>query len=235
MQSLINTGDTVSKTYGEGMSQLTIRTDLHHDGVSIQTYVGGQYNSILSRTFTHSEVGSARVFYAHIRDCAIAGKRTYAIEWEIAALIAASVAVDVEQVAESLNADADRWMDTETAVHNAVVAAKDEIMGAADPNWKATIRRQARTMARLAQANTSRAANLTPVQNAIVALAARDGGRIVRGGQIGQASSKQIIALEACGLVHIDYGHRGNRRLIVGARLTSKGFKHAGVELGSAA
>lgn len=242
MQSLTKPGDTVSKTYGEGMSQLTIRTDLHHDGVSIQTYAGGQYNSLLSRTFLHSEVGSARVFYAHIRDCAIAGKRMHQIEWEIEALIAASVAVDVEQVAADINADGDRYMAAEVEVHNALVEFKDDVMAQADPNWKANFRaevmqaaKRQNGMARFAQAATSRPANLTAAQTAIVALAADNGGRIVRGGQPGQATSRQILALNACGLVDITYSRVGGTRVITGAQLTAKGFKYAGVEIGSAA
>jgi hypothetical protein len=119
MQQLLHVGDTVSKTYGEGMSQLTIRTDLLRDGISIKVFVGPTYNSGLSRTFLNEDLGSARVFYAHIRDCARAGKAIHQIEAEIAALLEAAVAVDVEAVAEAINADLD-------AAHAGRVAAYEQ-------------------------------------------------------------------------------------------------------------
>lgn len=65
----------------------------------------------------------------------------------------------------------------------------------------------------------------------IITTAAHGNGRIIRGGNTedGQATSTQLIALHKRGLAHPTYGMRGNQRVITGAWLTAKGWKHAGV------
>lgn len=74
---------------------------------------------------------------------------------------------------------------------------------------------------------TSTAAPTSDPMDRIVAEAAHAGGRIVRSKE---ATSTQLIALDKRGLVELVYGKRGSTRVITGARLTTKGFKHAGVD-----
>lgn len=132
MKSLITAGDSVSKTYGEAMSQLTIRTDRYAEGVSLTVFVGGHYNSTLSRTFLNDEFDSARIFYAHVRDCAVAGKAIHQIEAEVSALIEAAVAVDVERVAEGVNSAMDEVQQRVTATRQATQAG----VGTVDCTWR---------------------------------------------------------------------------------------------------
>jgi hypothetical protein len=220
---------------------LLIKTSINQQGViSLYVTTGTTRIEKLSKAFNDREQAAA--WYRHIAQAAEAGKAVYQIEWEIEALIAASVAVDVEQLAADLNADGDRYVAAEVEVHNTLVEFKDDVMAQADPNWKANFRaevvqaaKRQNGMACFAQASTSRPANLTAAQHAIVTLAADNGGRIVRGGQPGQATSRQIIALNGCGLVDITYSRVGGTRAITGAQLTAKGFKHAGVDMERAA
>lgn len=75
--------------------------------------------------------------------------------------------------------------------------------------------------------NQTTAAQTSDPMDRIITEAARADGRITRSKT---ATSVQLIALDKRGLVDLVYGKRGNTRVIVGARLTAKGFKHAGVE-----
>jgi hypothetical protein len=120
-----------TKDFGPSPDRITVtmKTVIDHQGIAITTTAGGSYNSLLSRTFTHDQVAAARVFYAHIRDCAIAGKGTWQIEAEIAALIEMEQAVDVEAIAEAINAEVDARHAETIAVHNQTVAVVAEVMG----------------------------------------------------------------------------------------------------------
>jgi hypothetical protein len=120
-----------TKDFGPSPDRITVtmKTVIDHQGIAITTTAGGSYNSLLSRTFTHDEIRSARVFYAHIRDCAIAGKGVWQIEAEIAALIDMGQAVNVEAVAEAINAEVDAHHTETIAVHNQAVATVTEIVG----------------------------------------------------------------------------------------------------------
>lgn len=220
---------------------LLIKTTLVEGGVSLYVADAAGRVDELSKSFTDRDQAAA--YYRHIAAAAEQGKRMYQIVWEVQALEEAQNAATgrtAEQLAQAINADGDAYVVAEVEVHNALVALKDEIMADADPNWKANLRKQVTAqanqgLARFAQSTTTRAVKLTAAQQDIVTLAARNGGRIVRGGQPGQANSKQIIALHACGLATITYGRQGNTRTIVGAQLTAKGFRYAGVESRSAA
>lgn len=120
---------------------LLITTSVDHTGL-ITLYVTDGVNRLdqLCKAFTDRDAAAA--WYRHIRDCAVAGKPVYAIEWELEALIAAGVAVDVEQVAEQINTDADTRQATTEAAHDALVADRDDIMADADPNWRTKLRQQ---------------------------------------------------------------------------------------------
>ena len=113
---------------------VTLKTVIDRQGIAITTTAGGSCNSGLSRTFPWSTdrertLASARTFYGHIRDCAIAGKGgVWQIEAEVGALIEMEQAVDVEQVAEAINAEVDAHHAETIATHNQTVAAVAEVM-----------------------------------------------------------------------------------------------------------
>jgi hypothetical protein len=125
MQNTITTKD-----FGPSPDRITVtmKTVIDDQGIAITTTAGGSYNSLLSRTFTHDQTQAARVFYGHIRDCATAGKSTWQIEAEVAALIDMEQAVDVEQIAEAINAEVDAHHAEVTATHNQAVAVVAEVM-----------------------------------------------------------------------------------------------------------
>jgi hypothetical protein len=122
--------EITTKDFGPSPDRITVtmKTVIDHQGIAITTTAGGSYNSLLSRTFTHDQTQAARVFYGHIRDCATAGKSTWQIEAEVAALIEMEQAVDVEQIAEAINAEVDAHHAEVTAVHNQTVASVAEVM-----------------------------------------------------------------------------------------------------------
>jgi hypothetical protein len=200
---------TTTKDFGPTPDRITVtmKTVVDSEGIAITTTAGGGYNSLLSRTFTHDQVEAARVFYAHIRDCAQAGKGVWQIEAEIAALIEMEQAVDVEQVADAINAEVDAHQVRVVATHDAVVETVAEVMaGTAQTGGWYGARKAAQQTAAPASEPMAR----------ILAQAERDGGRIVR---CREATSTQLVALSRRGLVQLVYGRRGNQRVITGATL----------------
>lgn len=194
---------------------LLIKTSITTQGViSLYVTAGNTRIAKLSKAFTNR--AQAAAWYRHVATAAEAGKPVYAIEWEVEALIAAGTAIDVEAVAEAINADGAEYVAAETAAHNVLVEDVANIMAGSQGF----------------RGGQTRAAITSNPMDRIITDAAQRDGRIVRSRQ---ATSTQLIALNKRGLVDLTYGRRSNTRLIVGARLTSKGFKHAGVEQRSAA
>ncbi len=233
MQNTITTKD-----FGPSPDRITVtmKTVITREGIAITTTAGGTYNSLLSRTFpfpngaTATDVeqvtASARTFYGHIKDCAKAGKGTWQIEAEIAALIEMEQAVDVEAVKDGINADWDARQAETVAVHNRNVQAVDEIMQGADyATWRRKVRAQA-----IAEATSSvvQAQNEPAPLDRIIREAAANGGVIIRSGL---AKSTQILALAKDRLAVPTYeyvwerGHSVKR--LSGAALTDKGLRRA--------
>lgn len=202
---------------------LLIKTSITNDGViSLYVTAGAGRIDKLSKAFTNRDEAAA--WYRHIAQAAEAGKPVYAIEWEMEALIAAGTAIDVEAIAERINAGGDSYLARETEASDKLAADATEIVG------------DGRGWTRFRQdATQSMAAATSEPMDQIITAAAHADGRINRGGGLGEADSRQLIALRKRGLVDLVYSRRGNTRVIVGGTLTAKGFKAAGVEMRSAA
>lgn len=84
---------------------------------------------------------------------------------------------------------------------------------------------------RFRQDTTRTAAATTTPMDQIITAAAHTGGRINRGGGLGEASSTQLIAMQKRGLITLDRARRGNRHAITGGTLTGRGWKAAAVEV----
>ena len=120
----------------------------------------------------------------------------------------------IAEVAQGVNA---------AMVERKPVDVSDELVNPAE-SWDA-FRQQA----------TATAATTTDAMDHILATAAANNGVITRGGDDGEATSTQLVALKKRGLVELVHTKHGNRRVLTGGRLTAKGWKRAGVEQGQVA
>jgi hypothetical protein len=113
---------------------------------------------------------------------------------------------------------------------DAHIANQAGVLAAADAVLTEALRTEVAPAVKQANRGQSTAAPTTDQMDRVLTTAANTDGRIVRGGQPGQATSTQLIALRKRGLVELVYGKRRNQRVITEGRLTVKGYKHAGVE-----
>jgi hypothetical protein len=106
---------------------LLIKTSINAQGViSLYVTAGAGRIDTLSKAFTDRDQAAA--WYRHIATAAEQGKPIYAIEWEVAALTEAGTAVDVEQIAEAINADWDARDNQRKAAADKLAADVAEIM-----------------------------------------------------------------------------------------------------------
>ncbi|MFI5938096.1 hypothetical protein [Actinoplanes sp. NPDC051494] len=89
MTSKLAPGASCTKYHGH----LSIRTDRHHDGISITVLAGATHSSTLSRTFTNDRIAAARVWYRELVEAADQGLKVTQIEDRMAAILAAGHAV----------------------------------------------------------------------------------------------------------------------------------------------
>jgi hypothetical protein len=128
---LTTPGDTLTEGFGPNLATptLLVTMTLHIAGIAFHITDGVQRVDELCKTFT--DRGQAIVFYRHVRDAAMAGKRIHQIVWEVQALHEAQRAATgrtAEQIAEAINAEVDAHHAEVTAAHNQAVATVAEVM-----------------------------------------------------------------------------------------------------------
>lgn len=122
---------TVEQPVTHQHGALLIKTSVNEQGViSLYVTAGAGRIETLSNAFTDRD--AAAVWYRHIAQAAEQGKAIHQIEAEVSALIEAAAAVDVEQVAEGVNAAMDEVQQRVTATRQATQAA----VGTVDRTWR---------------------------------------------------------------------------------------------------
>lgn len=180
---------------------LNIRIDMHTDGVAITV----DHHATLNRALP---VEQARTYLEFLRDEAKAGKPLWLIEAQ-AGVLTSAVLDDAERaMVDGIRAHLEQA--TPKPVDVSDILADAPTCG----GWNAFRQQVTRTAA------------LTSEPMDRILITAVD-GFIPRSKD---ATSTQLVALKRRGLVELVYGRRGNRRVIVGARVTDKGAKHAGNE-----
>jgi hypothetical protein len=128
---LTTPGDTLTEGFGPDLATptLLVTMTLHIAGIAFHVTDGVQRVDELCKTFT--DRGQAIVFYRHVRDAAMSGKRIHQIVWEVQALQEAQQAATgrtPDEIAEAINAEVDAHHAEVTAAHNQAVATVAEVM-----------------------------------------------------------------------------------------------------------